>query len=101
MCVVWVCAMCVGVLLVCLGCVCWCALLVCGCVCGVAHSQDHGKHIQMDVHVGVTPFAQFSEEECSLEHLVSMMSVFRRPSTMVSCFLLLVAVSKDFNMKPL
>ena len=101
MCVVWVCAVClwcvIGVLLVCLV-VCVgvrrCVWLWCR-----THSQDHGNiNILMYMSVSLF-FAHFLlTRKRSLEHLLSMMSAFRRlwPFTMVSCFLLLVAVSTTF-----
>ena len=49
--VVWVCAVC-GCVLVFGWCVWLCALLC-------AHSQDHGRHTHISVHVGVTLFAHF------------------------------------------
>ena len=66
MCSVWV--WCVSLFVVVCVVVCSCVLcsvlvVVCGCVwlCVVVvcrtHSQDHGKHTHIDVHVGVTLFA--------------------------------------------
>ena len=101
MCVVWVCAVClwcvIGVLSVCLV-VCVgvrrCVWLWCR-----THSQDHGNiNILMYMSVSLFFVHFLLTRKRSLEHLLSMMSAFRRlwPSTMVSCFLLLGAVSSTF-----
>ena len=60
-------------------CVGMCSVWVCG-VCVVVvcrtHSQDHGIHVHIDVHVGVT-FLLLSHEKRSLEHVFSMLSASR------------------------
>ena len=94
MCVVLVCAVC-GCVFCLVGVPFVCVVVVCR-----THSQDHGKHILIDVHVGVI-FLLISHEKKkrSLEHLlfhdVCFFEAFDFP--MVSCFLLLVAVSSTFR----
>ena len=60
MCSVWVCGVCwcvFGVLLV----LCGCGVVVCVVVVCRTHSQDHGVHIRIDVHVGVTQNTYFHD----------------------------------------
>ena len=69
---------CVGVwcVLVC----CWSFVGVFGCMrCYVVvvcrtHSQDHGKHVKKDVHVGFTLFVHLLMKKTQSGHLLSMMS---------------------------
>ena len=48
----------------------WCVLVCVVCVVVVCHthSQDHGKHIHTDVHVGVTLFAHFQKKKNAVQN---------------------------------
>ena len=73
----------------------WCVLsflVLLSCRSHVLHAHLHvhiplDVHFHIGVHVGVTLFAHFLVKKRSLEHLLSMMSVFSKPLTFHNGFM--------------
>ena len=87
----WVRCVCVLRWYVCVRC---CVVVVCR-----THSQDHGIHLHMDVHVGVTLFAHFLMKKTQSRTLIFHDVCFSKPLTFHNgfmFFLLLEAVSSTF-----